>query len=112
MYYKKQGDLLPVIKTGHVYEESYFSNGYLFLKYSGNNIPTEKLTEVSQQEYEANKPVVPPQPKPAAEPTDTERIMQEMTDAELRDFETQKRQEVMAQQMTDIEILLLGGGTV
>ena len=59
MYYKKQGNTSPVIKAGCVYDESYFYEGYLFLKYSVGNIPSEELTEITQEEYEANKPVIP-----------------------------------------------------
>lgn len=39
--------------------------------------------------------------------TETEQIMQAMTDAELRDFEIQQGQEMLAQQMTDIELALI-----
>lgn len=54
----------------------------------------------------------PPLCKPErVEPTDTERIMQAMTDSELRDLEIQQGQEMLAQQMTDIELAVLGGGT-
>lgn len=59
MYYKKQEDIPPVIKVGCVYAESYFYDGYLYLKYAENNIPSEILTEITQEEYEVNKPVVP-----------------------------------------------------
>src|SRR5690606_20790629 len=41
--------------------------------------------------------------------TDTERIMQSFTDAELRDLEIQQNQELLAQQMADIELAMLGG---
>lgn len=44
-----------------------------------------------------------------SEPTETERIMQGFTDSELRDLEIQQNQELLAQQMTDIEVALLGG---
>lgn len=44
-------------------------------------------------------------------PKSTEIIMQAMTDAELRDFEIQQGQEMLAQQMADIELAVLGGGT-
>ncbi|MCQ4935044.1 hypothetical protein [Anaerotignum propionicum] len=49
-------------------------------------------------------------PEQLLEPTETERIMQAMTDAELRDMVTQQNQELLAQQITDIEVALLGGG--
>ena len=44
------------------------------------------------------------------EPTETERMMQGFTDSELRDLEIQQNQELLAQQITDIEVALLGGG--
>jgi len=54
---------------------------------------------------------IPSPPKvPDPEPTETERIMQGFTDSELRDLEIQQNQELLAQQITDIEVALLGGG--
>jgi hypothetical protein len=44
-----------------------------------------------------------------SEPTDTQQLMQSMTDAELRDLENQQNQELLAQQMADIELAMLGG---
>ena len=41
--------------------------------------------------------------------TDTEVLMQVMTDAELRDLEIQQNQELLAQQMGEIELMILGG---
>ncbi|WP_312047779.1 hypothetical protein [Anaerotignum sp.] len=108
MYYKKYGNEPPVIKTGCVYEESYLHEGNLFLKYSKDNIPSEKLMEVSSEEYKANKPISSV-PETIKESTETEQLMQAMTDAELRDMVTQQNQELLAQQMTDIEVALLGG---
>lgn len=66
MYYKKQGNTSPVIKAGCVYDESYFYDGYLFLKYPGNNIPSEELTEITEEEYETNKPATPDSEPPEA----------------------------------------------
>ncbi|KXL53509.1 hypothetical protein CLNEO_07350 [Anaerotignum neopropionicum] len=65
MYYKKQGNEPPVIKSGCAYTESYYFDGYLFLKYSIGNTPSEELAEITQEEFEANKPVIPePEPQP------------------------------------------------
>ncbi|NCC17218.1 MAG: hypothetical protein EOM28_13015 [Clostridia bacterium] len=43
--------------------------------------------------------------------TETEIIMQAMTDGELRDLEIQQGQELLAQQITDIELVVLGGNS-
>lgn len=67
MYYKKAGNTPPVIRAGCVYEESYYSDGYIYLKYAPSNTPSEPLEEVTQEEYEANKPVMP-EPEPTPEP--------------------------------------------
>lgn len=64
MYYKKQGNEPPVIKSGCAYEESYFYDGYLFLRYSVGNVPSEELTEITKQEYAENKPEPEPQEPP------------------------------------------------
>lgn len=45
----------------------------------------------------------------AIETSDTQDIMQGFTDSELRDLEIQQNQELLAQQITDIEVALLGG---
>jgi len=78
MYYKKQGNLLPEIKAGCVYEESYFYEGYTFLKYEVNNIPSEELMEITQEEYEANKPIIPEPEPPEPTPTEQEILQSEM----------------------------------
>ncbi|AMJ41000.1 hypothetical protein [Anaerotignum propionicum] len=50
------------------------------------------------------------EPEPAmAQPTDLELLMQAQADSELRDLVIQQNQELLAQQMTDIEVALLGG---
>ncbi len=68
MYYKKQGNTPPIIKSGCVYAECYFYDGYLFFKYYAGNIPSEELTEITQVEYEINKPIIPePDPTPSPE---------------------------------------------
>mgnify|MGYP000910979328 FL=1 len=41
--------------------------------------------------------------------TDIELLMQAQADAELRDFAIQQGQEMLAQQMADIELTVLGG---
>lgn len=51
-----------------------------------------------------------PEP-PTPEPTDTELIMQTLFDSELRDFEGTEERALLAQQMTDIELAILGGYT-
>lgn len=107
MYYKKQGIQPPVIKRGSVYKESYLFDGYLYLKYQKDNVPLEPLEEITREEYEINKPVIPEPPTP--EPTNMELLMQANSDAELRDLEIQQGQEMLAQQMTDIELAMLGG---
>lgn len=43
--------------------------------------------------------------------TKEELFMQAMTDSELRDIEAQEERKMLAQQMTDIELAVLGGGT-
>lgn len=48
---------------------------------------------------------IPPEPVL----TDFELIMQANIDAELRDLEIQQNQEILAQQLTNIELELLGG---
>ena len=78
MFYKKQGNMPPATKAGCVYEESYFHDGYLYLKYFSGNIPSEPLEEITQAEYEANKPVVPPKPEPTPQPTEEEILQAEM----------------------------------
>lgn len=75
MYYKMQGNTPPAIKAGCAYDESYFMGGYLYLKYSQSNIPSEPLGEITQEEYEANKPIIP---EPASEPTEEEILQAEI----------------------------------
>ena len=72
MYYKKQGNEPPIAKAGCVYEGSYFYDGYLFLKYSVGNVPSEKLEEIAEREYAENKPIipVPESPEPPLSPTE------------------------------------------
>lgn len=45
-------------------------------------------------------------------PSDTEIIMQALTDSEIRELEQQQGQEMLAQQLTDIEISLLERGVL
>ncbi|AMJ40466.1 hypothetical protein [Anaerotignum propionicum] len=42
---------------------------------------------------------------------DTQQIMQAFTDVELRNLEIQQRQELLAQQIANIELAMLGGNT-
>lgn len=44
--------------------------------------------------------------------TDTQQVMQAFSDAEIRDFEAQEERKMLAQQMTDIELAMLGGNPV
>ena len=78
MYYKKEGNIPPAIKAGCVYEESFFCNGYLYFKYWGNNIPSEELTEITQEEFEANKPAISEPELPEPEPLEQEVLKAEM----------------------------------
>ena len=78
MYYKKQGNEPPVIKMGCAYEESYFNDGYLFLKFAEKNVPSETLEEITQEEYEANKPTMEEEVLTLAEPTEQEILQAEM----------------------------------
>ncbi|MCQ4935130.1 hypothetical protein [Anaerotignum propionicum] len=45
------------------------------------------------------------------EQTDIQKIMQVMSDVELRDLKTQQNQGLLAQQMAELELLILGGNT-
>lgn len=63
-------------------------------------------TSQSFEEY-----VYPVDEKHEVQFTDNQIIMQAMADAELRDMQIQQGQEMLAQQMTDIELAVLGGGT-
>ena len=85
MYYKKYGSALPIIKAGCVYEESYFHDGYLFLKYAVGNAPSEELTEIMQEEYETNKPVIPePEPTPTSQDAINAEILKMLNDLQLK----------------------------
>lgn len=48
-------------------------------------------------------------PKAISQPTTIQQLMQAFSDAEIRDFEAQEERRLLAQQMTDIEVALLGG---
>lgn len=78
MFYKKQGNIPPVIKSGCVYEESYFYDGYLFFNYMKGNIPSEELTEITQEEYGENKPIIPESELDTMEPIEHEILQAEM----------------------------------
>ena len=71
---------------------------------SGCNLTTGEVTFEYFDIPVPVEPIVPEEPL-----TDIELIMQANTDAELRDLEIQQNQEILAQQMTDIELVLLGG---
>ncbi|WMI82039.1 hypothetical protein [Anaerotignum sp. MB30-C6] len=50
--------------------------------------------------------------QPQPEPRSMELLMQAQADAELRDFAIQQGQEMLAQQMADIELAMLGGNVI
>ena len=84
MYYKKQGNEPPITKAGCTYDASFFYDGYLYLKYSGSNIPSEELTEITQEEYEANKPVTPePEPEPTPQEIDYATLISKINELTL-----------------------------
>ena len=66
MYYKKRGITAPIMKNGSTYSENYFYNGYMFLKYEGKNMPSEPLVEITEEEYNQNRPIFaePETPQP------------------------------------------------
>ena len=98
MYYKKQGYEPPVIKAGCVYEESYFYDGYLFMKYSVNNIPSEELIEILQEEFEANKPAMLEPESTTSEPTEQDFLQAEILLYQVSILENQQAQDaVMAE---------------
>lgn len=84
--------MLSIIKKETVGE-------YEHIHYSNGTVVKQSINAVTELQLES----VP-------EPTETERIMQGFTDSELRDLEIQQNQELLAQQITDIEVALLGGG--
>ncbi|AMJ40704.1 hypothetical protein [Anaerotignum propionicum] len=96
MYYKKQGNVLPEIKAGCVYEESYSYEGYIFLKYEVNNIPSEEIVEITKEEYKANKPIIP-----ELEPDPMELIEDEVLQAEML-----LNQQLILSKQTEIDITL------
>lgn len=93
MFYKKQGNIPPVIKSGCVYEESYFYDGYLFLKYMKGNIPSEELTEITHEEYEENKPIIPESELDTMEPTEQDFVQAEILLNQVAILENQKAQD-------------------
>ena len=64
MYYKKQGITAPIIKDGSIYREMYFHDGYIYLRYEGKNVPSEALTEVTEEEYNLNCHIYNTEPEP------------------------------------------------
>lgn len=74
---------------------------YKHIHYSNGAVVKQSINAVTGLQLE-----------PVLEPTNTERIMQAMTDSELRDFEIQQGQELLAQKMVDIELAVLGGNEV
>lgn len=85
MFYKKQGNISPTIIAGCAYEESYSYDGYLFFKYPSGDIPSEELVEITKEEYEANKPVIPePEPTPTAQDEINAEILKMLNDLQLK----------------------------
>ena len=66
MYYKKQGTMVPAVNVGSVYGELYFYDGNIFLKDEGKNMPSEPLVEITEEEYNQNRPIFaePETPQP------------------------------------------------
>ena len=77
------------------------AGNYLDLMVSETPALVEKLEYVTQEV----------EPTPIPQTTDTELIMQAFSDQEIRDFAAQEERKILAQQMTDIELAVLGGGT-
>lgn len=73
-------------------------DGYKIIYYSNGAIVKQSVHTITE-----------PQSEQIPEPLPIESLMQAMTDGELRDFEIKQNQELLAQQMTDIEVVLLGG---
>lgn len=80
---------------------------------------TNELTtfEIYGQQVEVKNgyaTAIPPEPVPEPEPEATaeQLIMQSLADSEIRDYEAQYERELIAQQLTDIEISMIGGGTI
>lgn len=67
---------------------------------------TEMLREIYGNGMEIERPSMPDVPTPMPEPTDTELIMQALSDTEIRDIEARQERELLAQQMTDMELML------
>lgn len=95
MYYKKQGDTPPMIMSGSVYNESYTIDGCLYLKYYQNNTPSETLEEITQEEYEANKPTMEEEVLTLAEPTEEEILQAEMLLNQQKMINRQNEQDVV-----------------
>jgi len=53
------------------------------------------------------EPVIP---QPIPQPTETEILMQTLADSELRSVEEQKDRQLLAQQISDLELVILKGG--
>lgn len=71
----------------------------VFLGMQYNNGKWKKVVQLEQNKVSSVE----------QEQTDIQKIMQVMTDGELRDLETKEKQELMAQQIAEIELMFLGG---
>lgn len=72
-----------------------------------------KTKEVEVQYFDIIPPAVDPEiPSVVPQLSNIELFMQAMTDSELRDFEIQQGQELLAQKVADIELAMLGGKMV
>ena len=70
---------------------------------------SSKFSVLNPMLEESDGQILQDEESTALEPTDLEILMQAQADAELRDFEIQQGQELLAQQMADIELAVLGG---
>ena len=66
MYYKKQGNETPIVSSGHVYDQMYSYEGFLYFSYPTGNSPSEGLIEITEAEFLENNPeTVEPEPQPS-----------------------------------------------
>lgn len=84
-------------------QKTYYSDNYIYIGKENLSVLGKRYND---GEWE-NLVRIDPTP----EPTDTELIMQTLFDSELRDFEGTEERALLAQQMTDIELAILGGYT-
>ncbi len=71
---------------------------YVYTHYSNGAVVKQSVNAVNDVKMHEEEPF-----------TDIELLMQANIDAELRDLEIQQNQEILAQQMSSIELAILGG---